>query len=117
MNILEPNGGKPAQVLSGSSLYNTIEIAEEHIKRLAGYTNTINLTYKVENSNYTVVSVQQMIEDPSNFIFKVRGDQDNKIYKVKIERPIVSKVNKSPEIIPSSRISAWSSILSINIKF
>lgn len=47
-----------------------------------------------------------MIDEPSNFIFKVRGAEDKQIYKVKIEKPIVSKVNKSPDIVPSSRISA-----------
>lgn len=60
----------------------------------------------MENSNYSIVSVQQMIEDPSNFIFKVRGEEDKQIYKVKIERPIVSKVNKSPDFVATSRISA-----------
>lgn len=48
-----------------------------------------------------------MIEEPNNFVFKLRGIDDKKSYKVKIERPLIPKVNNSPlEIGASSRISS-----------
>lgn len=71
-------------IISARALYTDIDVEQYHREKIERYKDLLNQTYKTSNSGYNVISVQQQLDDESNYVYRVVGNDDGKHYKIKL---------------------------------